>query len=193
MPFTAGLPETGCGAGSTVAYTESIRAWLPALLRDLGVKTLLDAPCGDFNWMARTDLSGIDYVGCDYDPEHVQVAVARDSEPVKYRPRSKTVMVLDVVNDRLPYYADLMLCRDFLQHLPNGMVTKALSNFVSSGIPWLLATSHTNTSNVDILKPGMFRPLNLCAHPFWLPPPQRWAEDGDGRILGLWPAREHRA
>lgn len=192
MPFTAGLPETGCGAGSTVAYTESIREWLPALLRELKVKTLLDAPCGDFNWMARTDLSGIDYVGCDYDPAHVQVAVARDSEPVVYRPRSKTVMVLDVCRDRLPYYADLMLCRDFLQHLPNAMVIETLKNFVTSGIPWLLATSHDNAKNADIAKVGMFRALNLTAAPFNLPKPHNSVNDGAGRILGLWPAEELR-
>jgi hypothetical protein len=184
MPFTAGLPETGCGAGSMVASTSGIRAWLPQLLAEFEIRTLLDAPCGDFNWMARTDLSSVDYIGCDYDEEHCISARSRESQPFQFRPRSKKVMTLDICRDLLPP-ADLMLCRDFLQHLPNEMVSVALKNFRTSGISWLLATSHGNEENADIPKCGMFRPLNLTVAPFNLPAPQQSITD-HGRILGLW-------
>lgn len=186
MPFTAGLPETACGAGSTVAFTEHLRPWLADLLRELKVRTLLDAPCGDFNWMARVDLSGIDYAGCDYDAQHIRAALARESEPPEYRPRSKSMMVLDLCEDKLPFHADLMLCRDFMQHLPDRQIVRVLRRFLNSGIPWLLATSHVDAENCDIIRSGMFRPLNLMRSPWDLPEPRRCKQDGDSRILGLW-------
>jgi hypothetical protein len=40
--------ETRRRRGSTLAYSNSLRR---ALGRSLDVRVLLDAPCGDFNWM----------------------------------------------------------------------------------------------------------------------------------------------
>lgn len=187
MPFTGGLPETACGAGSRLASTMSVRGWLPGVLRSLAVRVLLDAPCGDCNWMARVDLAGIDYIGCDYDGEHLRMAWSRPSRPSGFAPRSKVYFERDIVSGALPN-ADVMLCRDFLQHLPNALVARVLRNFLDAQIPWLLATSHDNASNEEIATAGMFRPLNLTRAPFGLPPPRRHVEDepGSGRILGLW-------
>jgi hypothetical protein len=185
MPFTGGLPETGCGAGSTFDNTQNVREQLPRLLSQLRVMKLLDAPCGDGNWMSRTDLYGIEYIGADYDQVHCAWTKARESQPSKFRPHSKTVVKLDICRNALPP-ADLMLCRDFLQHLPNVDVSTVLNNFRASGIVWLLATSHDNEKNDDIPERGMFRPLNLTVAPFNFPAPQRSIPDGDGRMLGLW-------
>src|SRR5689334_2969418 len=46
-----GDPESVSGRGSTLARTEVVRRKLPILLASVGAKSLLDAPCGDFNWM----------------------------------------------------------------------------------------------------------------------------------------------
>jgi hypothetical protein len=35
------------------------------VLHDLGAQSLLDAGCGDFNWMRTVDLPGIKYIGVD--------------------------------------------------------------------------------------------------------------------------------
>jgi hypothetical protein len=187
MPFSGGLPETACGAGSTLALTRSVREWLPDLFRHLDVQVLLDAPCGDANWITRTNLAGIDYVGCDYDQSHLNVARSREFDPQVFAPRSKIFVELDIVSDPLPV-ADVMLCREFLQHLPNALAVKVLRNVLAAGIPWLLATSHNGHVNTDIADVGMFRPLNLVSPPFNLSAPQRSVEDepGSGRILGLW-------
>lgn len=172
VKFVGGLPETACGAGSTMANTVSVRAALPELVRDLGIRRVLDAPCGDCNWISTVDLP--EYIGCDINDENLAVAKAR----------GMNVIHRDVVNDPLPD-ADLMICRDFHQHLPTSMVMKALAGFKRSGIRWLLATSHDVAGNDDC-ELGGFRPINLTARPFSLPPPERQIEDGRGRILGLW-------
>lgn len=187
MVFTGGRPETKCGAGSTVANTSSVRAWLPGLFERLEVNELLDAPCGDFNWMSHTDLSRVCYIGCDCDPEHCDIALSRLSNPSSFSPRYKFIKQLDILIDPLPR-ADVMLCREFLQHLPNIDIADALDNFLDSNITWLLCTSHGNSENVDIEKVGMFRPLNLMVSPFGFTEPRKWVEDqpGSGRILGLW-------
>ncbi len=44
------------GSGSESEFTASLRVTLPDLLRELGVRSVLDAPCGDFNWMQGVDL-----------------------------------------------------------------------------------------------------------------------------------------
>src|SRR5437764_15490243 len=57
--------ETISGPGSTVLATERLRAELPKLLQELEIKTLVDAGCGDRNWIRRLDYSFDKYVGID--------------------------------------------------------------------------------------------------------------------------------
>lgn len=187
--FTSGRPETKCGAGSTIAYTSHIRAWLPRTLVAVGAKIVLDAPCGDFNWMSRTNLSMVDYIGIDEDPKHVVAANMTASDPVEHSPRSKRIVACNILIDRLPI-CDVVICRDFLQHLPTEHVWMALRNLATTGATWLFATSHDNAVNDDIDNLGEFRPLNMMAPPFNFPLPIRSVEDGRGRILGLW-VKEH--
>jgi hypothetical protein len=59
-----GSDESFSGTGSTVANTTAIRAELPNVIRELEIKSIIDIPCGDFNWMRLLDLS-IPYLGCD--------------------------------------------------------------------------------------------------------------------------------
>lgn len=178
MRFTGGLPETLCGAGSTIAETRYLRARLPMIFEECAIRSLLDAPCGDFNWMAHVDLRGIDYIGCDANAENLAAARLRADRDFRQ---------IDIVTDELPQ-ADAMLCRDFHQHLPNAMVAVALQNFVEAGISWLLATTHDNAVNEDIEAVGMFRRLNLMAAPFNLPEPSIIVADppGSGHFLGVW-------
>jgi hypothetical protein len=137
--------------------------------------------------MARTDLRGVDYFGCDYDPSHIDLAQGRAHDPAEYAPISKVFFVVNLMRAALPR-ADLILSRDFLQHLPSALALKVLANFVASGSIWLLVTSHENLANGDIDRAGGFRPLNLTLPPISLPQPvMQWPEPaGCGRNLGLW-------
>lgn len=183
--FTGGKPETPCGAGSTLATTAYLRERLPGVLSSLSIMTLLDAPCGDLNWMQEVDLSGVDYIGCDID----HLATARWNAATGFNAHSFRFLEVDIVNGLLPR-ADAILCRDFMQHLPNEMVFQTLRNFKRTGAEWLLMTSHLNETNADILTAGEFRPLNLQELPFNLPEPAMSIGDppGSSRILGVWSA-----
>jgi len=54
-------PDSASGTGSNLKQTETLRRELPATLSRLGVRTLLDAPCGDFHWMQHLELNGIGF------------------------------------------------------------------------------------------------------------------------------------
>jgi hypothetical protein len=191
MNFVGGLPETRCGGGSTLAYTEGVRAHLPQMLRALRVTRLFDAPCGDFNWLSRTDLSGIDYVGADIDPAHVAATLSRASDPPEFAPRSKSAMIFDLVK-QYPPAADAMLCRDFLQHLPERDVVLVLSRFRISGLGWLIAPRTATRSTRTSRAPAASGRSTSARAPFGFPDPIESIADGDSRILGAWPLEDVR-
>lgn len=151
--------------------TKSVRAWLPGALERLGVKTLLDAPCGDRNWI-RTLALPCAYVGVDNEEAHMARA-REDGADVRF---------LDIRSDTLPA-CDAILSRDFLQHLSKADLEAALANFKASGATLLIATCHGADDDKDI-HTGEFRRVSLRAR---FGPPIDAVQDGqDGRILGVW-------
>jgi SAM-dependent methyltransferase len=176
-----GDPESRSGRGSTLARTAVVRAALPALLDGVGAQSLLDAACGDFNWMARVDLCGVKYVGVDVVPELIE----RNRR--LYGGEGREFILADITRDTLPK-TDVILCRDCLIHHSLDNARAAVLNFRRSGSRYLLATTHpTVRQNIDI-PTGSWRLLNLRLAPFDFPPPARLlTEDGEsGKCLGLW-------
>jgi hypothetical protein len=173
--------ESVSGRGSTMARTEVIRASLPVLLESVGAKTLLDAPCGDFNWMRHVDLKGIEYTGADV----VGELIARNRR--LYEASRRNFVVLDITRDPLPA-VDVILCRDCLIHLSSGHVRAAIANFKRSNSKFLLATTHVTVRENTDIQSGDRRNLNLDLPPFNFPPPLRsLTEDAElGKHLGLW-------
>ena len=174
------------GTGSDPDATAPLLAALPALLAGIGVRTILDAPCGDGNWMAELAYPLEHYTGIDVVPAVVDAATAAHGGPTReYR-------VGDLIRDPLPQ-ADLVLCRDCLVHLPLAEGIEALANIRRSGATWLLATTFpSRAANADI-RMGRWRPLNLCRPPFSLPAPDQLVSEQFGadprfadKSLGLW-------
>ncbi len=97
--------ESVSGRGSTLARADVIRRELPALLESVSAKSLLDAPCGDFNWMRHVNLQGIEYLGSDV----VRELIARNN--LLYGGAGRNFGVLDITSDALPR-VDVILCRD---------------------------------------------------------------------------------
>src|ERR1043166_2464489 len=82
-----GDPESVSGPGSNVARASLFRADSEALGRGLKPRTLLDVPCGDFNWLRHFDLGIERYVGIDIVP----VLIARNH--AKIGPRGHGFLV----------------------------------------------------------------------------------------------------
>lgn len=181
-----GTSESASGVGSTLDATLNVRAGLAALLHELNVRFLLDAPCGDFHWMQHVELRGIEYVGLDIVPEVV------DEVRQRYGGDGRTFRCVDLRRGALPA-ADLVLCRDCLVHLSNRDALEVLRNLLSSGAEWyLLTTFPTLEDNDDMVSGTGWRALNLALAPFGLGPPRRLLAEleqdpaGNAKALGLW-------
>ncbi len=179
-------PESASGKGSTLAATAGLRAALPGLLGDLGVTRLLDVPCGDFNWMARVDLAGIDYHGGDIVP----ALIAANAD--RHGGAGRRFSVIDLITGPLPE-TDLVFTRDCLVHLSHAHALRALATIRASGARWLMATTYPGRgANPDIVT-GQWRALDLTAPPYGLPAPERMVAEsytGPGgaadKCMGLW-------
>jgi hypothetical protein len=174
-------PESASGRGSTVARTDVVRTSLPTLLRELQTKTLLDAACGDFNWIRCVEIGDIKYIGVDV----VRAIIERNSD--LYGQAERTFASLDITRDNLPH-ADVILCRDCFIHLSFARIKQSLAHFKKSGAKYLLCTTHTAVAeNVDC-PDGGWRSVNLEIAPFNFPPPMRLiVEDKNaGKCLGVW-------
>lgn len=153
--------ESKSGPGSEMKNTEVIRRELPVLFKKFEIKSMLDIPCGDFNWMSTINLDNIKYIGADI----VDSLINNNTR----RYRKMEFKVLDIINDDLPK-VDLVFVRDCLGHLSNENVLKALDNIAKSGSKYLLATSFTKwDKNPDIIDGG-WKCINLMIPPFSLTP-----------------------
>lgn len=163
-----GNPESKSGAGSTLRYTEPLRGELPVLLRRFGIKSMIDAPCGDFNWMKEVRFdAGFTYIGGDIVGELAEVNAA------KYSSSTHSFRKFNIVTDEFPD-VDLWFCRGLLAHLPYSLTMEALQNYASSRIGFVMISSHINDGslkNKDVSGPGVYRPLDMRSAPFGFPAP----------------------
>ncbi len=163
-------PESVSGPGSSLAQTETIRRELPVLLRDLQVESMLDLPCGDFNWLKEVNLPLQRYIGGDIVGELV------DCNQEKYGDGQRCFQRINLLDDELPQ-VDLVLCRDCLVHFSFADIERALERIRASGAGYLLTTTYARLErNRDILT-GEWRTLNLELPPFGFPPPLRMIDE----------------
>lgn len=184
-------PETVSGRGSSLERTATIRRELPGLFRDLGVRSVLDAGCGDFHWFRTLEIELDSYTGIEVVEELAAANQERDGTD------RRRFVSLDITRDDLPR-VDLILCRDVLVHLKNRHVRAALENFRRSGSSYLLATTFTGDHPNEDAPLGGWRPLNLERPPFGLGPPLRLISERESvedpryldKSLGLWALRD---
>lgn len=102
------LSETRSGHGSTINQTRVLRKALENILAELNVKILLDAPCGDFNWMQHVNLPlNARYIGGDI------ISALVDNLRKTRGSKNRSFRMIDIVTSPLPP-AGLWLCRDVL-------------------------------------------------------------------------------
>ena len=190
-PFYAenrwGDDESVSGPGSNLTRTAKLRHELPILLDQIDAATLLDAPCGDYNWMKDTQLGINRYIGADIVPD----LIARNQQ--LYGNNKTQFLLLDLTRDKLPR-VDVILCRDCLIHFSYRHIAAAIKNFKRSRSTYLLTNSYSAWRNNENIRTGDFRPLNLTLPPFNFPPPitqinEKLPEEeahSHGKMLGLW-------
>ncbi len=176
--------ESISGPGSTLEYTENIRTEIPKLLKQLNIKSILDAPCGDFNWFGRINQPlDFNYTGGD-------IVGPMIKNNIKQFENHRTRFIqIDITKDKLPN-TDLWLCRDCLIHFSDKDIFNTLSNFLKSDISYLLTTTYTESKTNKNIPTGSHRFLNLELPPFNFCKPILYIDDWiDGhpiKKIGLW-------
>ena len=177
------------GEGSDLVQTAVLRKELPLLMREFGIRTVLDAPCGDWFWMQHADLADINYTGVDIVPQLIE------ENRRKFGSENRRFECANLTEDALPA-VDLIFSRDCLVHLSLEDACRIIRNFKRSGSRYLLTTTFPDRgSNNDLVgKDSFWRPLNLQKPPFFFPEPIRLINEHcteeRGRYrdksLGLW-------
>lgn len=131
-----------------------------------GVASMADIPCGDFNWMPLfLDAAPfVTYQGFDIVPDII--AENRRRYP------THRFEELDITRE-VPPRADLIFCKDLLNHLTFLDVRAALENMHRSGARLLLASNNFDHANVDLPSLGLraSRHLDITLPPLNAPPP----------------------
>jgi hypothetical protein len=183
-----GADTSVSGVGSELEATAAIRERLPGLLKELGVRSLLDAPCGDHRWMASLDLDLDLYVGMDIVPSIVEALQQRYQADAR-----RSFVLADMTRDKLPR-CDLILSRDCLVHFSFATLDRALRNLKASGATWLLTTTFPELDRNADIEDADWRPLNFERAPLNWPAPveiiNERCTEADGayadKSLALW-------
>ena len=179
-----GDPMSVSGPSSTVEHTRETRNIISVLICSLKIKKILDAPCGDYNWFRFVHKnSSVSYLGADI----VEPLIEKNN--IWYGDYNTKFIKLDILEDVLPK-ADLLICRECLQHLPMKDCFKFFENFKKSEIKYLLITSWDSEKNEDTVVGG-FRRLDLLKKPFDFEAPlgsfKEWSWPGQSeKRLILW-------
>lgn len=165
--------ESVSGSGSTLEFTKNIRKELPMIFNKFSIKSVLDAPCGDFNWMQHVLTSyKVEYIGADI----AKPLIDRNN---KHYSNFGKFINLDITKDQLPI-VDLIIVRDCLFHLSEKNIHQFFINFLSSKIKYLLITTHVNTNNYfqnRNISDGDFRLIDLFSHPYNFPKNELYSFD----------------
>jgi SAM-dependent methyltransferase len=179
------------GPGSSLESTQAVRKVLPNLLATLGARSILDIPCGDFQWMKDVSLGIEQYVGAD-----IVLPLIQNNRKL-FGDRGE-FLHLDLLHDQLPS-ADIIFCRDCLVHFSFREIQLALRNVKNASPKYFLTTTFPyHKKNVDTVTP-YWRALNMQLSPFNFPEPVYLIKDfsdaqqnDQGKYLGVWSADDLR-
>ena len=161
--------ESISGLGSEIKNTINIQNEIIKIINKYNIKTILDAPCGDFNWIKNILNDDLNYLGGDIVKDLIEKNLS------EYKKDNINFKQLDIISDDLPD-ADLLICRDCLIHLSFKSINLFFKNIKKSNIKLLLLTSYKlkdpnkKIINLDI-PDGEFREIDLTEPPFNLPSP----------------------
>lgn len=181
-----GSTASASGAdGSSMEYTANLRNELPKIFQLFGIRSLLDAPCGDMWWMP----SVLRQVDIQYTGGDIVDNLINDNQN-KFRNTDLghlKFQSFDIRKDTFPA-VDLWFCRDCMFHLTNDDIKETLINFAKSDVKYIMTTTHLFDSadydgtpfvlsgNKELPQIG-FRLLNLFAKPYNFPQPLYRCDD----------------
>lgn len=152
----------GSGTGSLPETTGPYRAMLAAFLRDNAIASVVDFGCGDWQVSGLIDWTGIDYLGLDVVPAVLAANRARFAAPgIRFA-------AIGTLDDLPP--ADLLVCKDVLQHLPLAEIEACLAVFATRYRFALITNDVLPDTWLNVpVEHGACRPIRLDLPPFARP------------------------
>lgn len=188
--------ESHAGADSMLDATRILRERIPQIAKQRNLKSIVDIPCSDFNWMKEIVFRFEKYIGGDIVPQ----CIIENNE--KYSNSRIKFIEFDVLSDVIPD-GDLLIVRDLLEYCPLEDGKKIIESIKKSNCKYVLMTTWRNINDNDYFKShinsdiqyGEHYHINLMSEPFNLPDPEDYIvedtivegyEDGVRKVLGLW-------
>lgn len=153
--------EGSSGDGSRLATTQDYRDFLQKFLRTMNIKTVVDIGCGDWEFSQHIDWQNVHYTGYDV----VKSVIEKNQK--QFSKNNIHFVHGNALTTNLPE-ADLLICKDVLQHLSIENIHLFLKQ--TAKFKYCLITNDVNprtltSHNEDILN-GSYRRLDLTCAPF---------------------------
>ena len=113
------------GSGSNSENAQPYVEYVSRIIKDFDLKRVLDIGHGDFEMWKNWQFPGIEYLGVDISDKATRLA------QTKYQNNNLVFKTLDFTQlDDVPF-ADILITKDCLQHLPNQAILMLLQKFSS--------------------------------------------------------------
>ena len=145
----------GSGGGSDPAQAKPYCDFVSRYLINSGIYTVLDIGCGDLRVARAIEWGVVNYIGIEASSGWVA--------PSLLGPRMIVLGGTDALTAHLPA-ADLVLCKEVLQHLSNDQVELLLTR--TDHYPRRLFTSYVGEGTNSDIVTGQSRPVDLTLPPF---------------------------
>lgn len=147
--------------GSTMPNTVKYREFLQTFMKNHNIRSVVDVGCGDWEFSQHVDWNGIQYIGYDV----VKSIVDADTE--HFGTDSIKFIHSDGIATDLPE-ADLLVCKDVLQHLTNEQICQFIKQFPK--FSYCLITNDVDPSTLTSVNSdtpiGGYRSVDLSQPPF---------------------------
>lgn len=152
--------ETKSGPGSNKESTFYIKKKLHYIIKKYKIKSIVDAPCGEFSWIESViNNHNLKYTGIDIVNKITLFNKKKSNKKINFKTKN-------IIEDKIPE-VDLLICRDCWTHFSYKDIVDCLKNFKKAPVKYLLITGFENKNilNRDI-DTGDFRIINLFEKPF---------------------------
>lgn len=163
----------GSGIGSEPESTRVTTDVLVDFIQRHKIRIVVDAACGACLWthsvleaLTKED-RGFIYVGVDVSP--IAVERCRDNLQTRY-PENVVVFHGDIADYQFPA-ADMLMCRDALQHMSYETIKAVLRNFARTDVQYVVFGSYLDQDDNRDIATGDYFSINLTLPPFSMSEP----------------------
>jgi len=151
--------ETYSGPGSLIKNTENLINQLNLFIKEYNISSIIDVPCGDFNYFKFINLENIDYKGFDVSVNAIERCKDFSKQNIKFD-------VLDATSQEVPK-DDLIICKDLFIHLSFKDIFAVLANIKDKCKYFAVSRySNGNEENIDKQTGLSARAIEISKNPF---------------------------